>query len=443
MRSALTSPARLVPLAFLLTVLIGAGLLMLPVSRTPGSDEIMMPALFTSVSSVCVTGLTTVDTATYWTPFGQGVILVLIQIGGFGIMALATLLTLLVGNRLGLRSRIVAQAETHTLNLGEVSGVLRRIAVIMLSFELIVAVILTARFATAYDFDFGTALWHGVFHSVSAFNNAGFSLNSDSLIGLVDDPVVVMPICLSVIGGGLGFPVIVELIRRAGRPRDWTVHTRLTVYGSVLLLVIGCLAFGALEWSNNATLGGLDLVGKLNTIIGGSVIPRTAGFNVIDYADARPETLLVTDILMFIGGGSAGTAGGIKITTFLLLAYVILAEARGEEHVTIAHRSIGRSTQQQALTVALLGVAAVVAGTMTLLLLTPYTLEAVLFESISAFATVGLTTGITYDLDAAPQLVLIALMFIGRVGTVTVAAALALRRRPRRYRLPEERPIVG
>lgn len=439
----LASPARLVPAAFLTTVLLGAGLLMLPIARTADHGETVMPALFTSVSAVCVTGLTTVDTATFWTPFGQTVILALIQVGGFGIMSFATLLSLLVGNRLGLRSRIVAQAESHTLNLGDVTRVLRRVAIIMATFEAAIAVILTVRFHLAYHDEWNVAAWHGTFHAVSSFNNAGFSLNTDSLIDYASDAWIIVPICVAVLGGGLGFPVIAELLHRGGRPRSWTVHTRLTVYGSLALLVIGCVAFAALEWTNDDTLGPLSFGGKLNAALAGGVMPRTVGFNVIDYGVASPETLFVTDILMFIGGGSAGTAGGIKVTTFFLLAFVIWNEIRGEDHVAIAHRSVSPSTQRQALAVALLGVAAVVVGTMTLMLITGYGLQPTLFESISAFATVGLSTGITYNLPPAAELVLMTLMFLGRVGTVTIAAALALRRRPRRYRLPEERPIIG
>jgi potassium uptake TrkH family protein len=439
----MSHPVRAVPLAFLLVIIIGAALLMLPVSRTdPGADA-FMAALFTSVSAVCVTGLITVDTATFWTPFGQGIILGLIQAGGFGIMTLATLLALLVRKSIGLRGQLVAQTETHTLNFGDVRTVLVRVAKIMLGFEATTALILTIRFWIAYDPNPATALWHGIFHAISAFNNAGFSLYSDNLIGLAEDPWIITPICLAIIAGGLGFPVIIQLTRGELKPKNWTTHLRLTIYGTLFLLAAGTALFAAFEWNRNETLGQLSLTGKLLGSFAGGVFPRTAGFNSIDYGAAAPETLMVTNILMFIGGGSAGTAGGIKITTFLVLGFAIWNEVRGRDQVTIAHRSISSSSQRQALSVALLGIAAVVSGTMLLLMFTDYSLEKVLFESISAFATVGLSTGITYNLPPSAEWVLMALMFTGRIGTVAVASALALSARPRLYRLPEERPIIG
>jgi trk system potassium uptake protein len=443
LRRLMSHPVRAVPVAFLLVIIIGTALLMLPAARTEPAAGAFMDAAFTSVSAVCVTGLITVDTATFWTPFGQGIILGLIQVGGFGIMTLATLLALLVRKNIGLRGQLVAQSETHTLNLGDVRTVLLRVARIMLSFEAATALVLTARFWIAYDRDPGTALWHGIFHAVSAFNNAGFSVYSDNLIGFAEDPWIITPICLAIIAGGLGFPVIIQLTRGDIAPKNWTIHLRLTIYGTLLLLAAGMALFAAFEWNRNETLGPLSLTGKILGSFAGSVFPRTAGFNSIDYGAAAPETLMVTNILMFIGGGSAGTAGGIKITTFLVLGFAIWNEVRGRDQVTIAHRSISSSSQRQALSVALLGIAAVIMGTMLLLMFTDYSLEKVLFESISAFATVGMSTGITYNLPPAAEWVLMALMFTGRIGTVAVASALALSARPRLYRLPEERPIIG
>jgi trk system potassium uptake protein TrkH len=436
-------PARIVPIAFLATGGVGAVLLSLPMA-TPGPERpALLVAAFTSVSAVCVTGLTVVDTATFWSPFGQVVILGLIQVGGFGIMTLATLLGLLVGGRLRLRSSLIAQAETHTLNLGDVRHVVRRVAITMALFEAAIALVLMVRFRVRYDDTWADAAWHGVFHSVSAFNNAGFALYSDNLIGFVDDAWIAFPICVAIIAGGIGFPVLFELRRRWRQPMLWTVHTRLTVYGYALLLVVGTLAFLALEWSNPDTLGPMSAWGKTVGGITGGVVPRTAGFNSVDYAEITPETMAVNYVLMFIGGGPAGTAGGIKVTTFFLLAFVIWSEVRGERDTNIGHRKIGGSTLRQALTVALLGIAAIALGTMAILLVTDLSLDVVLFESISAFATVGLSTGITPELPIAAQVTLMVLMYVGRVGTITVASALALKHRHHHYHLPEERPVVG
>jgi len=439
---ALLHPVRSLPLAFLLVILAGAALLMLPFARTDPSADPGLAPLFTAVSAVCVTGLATVDTATYWTPFGHAVILALIQVGGFGIMTLATLLALVVRKSLGLRGQLVAQSETHTLNFGDVRSVLFRVARIMLTVEGATAAVLAVRFWLAYDQNPGIAVWHGVFHAVSAFNNAGFALYSNNLMGFAEDPWIIVPLCLAVIAGGLGFPVIIQLFRGI-RFKDWTVHLRLTVFGTLALLLLGFVAFAAFEWNRPETLGPLSTGGKVLGAFAGSVFPRTAGFNSIDYGAASSDTLMATDILMFIGGGSAGTAGGIKITTFLVLGFAIWNEIRGREQVTIAHRSISPTVQRQALTVALLGVAAVIGGTMLLLILTDYSLEKVLFEAISAFGTVGVSTGITYHLPAGAQWVLMVLMFTGRLGSVTIASSLALSSHPRLFRLPEERPIIG
>jgi len=436
-------PARVVPLAFLLAVVVGTLLLSLPASTPGPTRPPVLTAAFTSVSAVCVTGLTTVDTATYWSPFGQVVVLGLIQVGGFGIMTLATLLGMLVSGRLRLTSSLIAQAETHTLNIGDVRHVIRRVAITMLAFEAAFAAVLTVRFRVRYDDSWGEAAWHGVFHSVSAFNNAGFALYSDNLIGFVGDAWIMVPICVAIIAGGIGFPVLFELRRRWRAPRTWTVHTRLTVYGSLILLVAGIGAFTALEWANDGTLGSLPPSEKIVGGVTGGVVPRTAGFNSIDYGQITPETMAVNYVLMFIGGGSGGTAGGIKVTTFFLLAFVIWSEVRGERDTNVAHRRIGGSTLRQALTVVLLALAAISVGTMVILLVTDYALDVVLFETISAFATVGLSTGITPDLPPAAQMTLMALMYVGRVGTITVASALALKSRHRHFHLPEERPVVG
>jgi potassium uptake TrkH family protein len=443
MRLRVMQPARIVPLAFLGAILVGTALLSLPFATAGPRRAPLLDAGFTSVSAVCVTGLTTVDTATFWSPFGQVVILALIQLGGFGIMTMATLLGLLVGGKLKLTSSLIAQAETHTLNIGDVRHIIRRIAFTMLLFEAVIAAVLTVRFRVAYDDSLGQALWHGVFHSVSAFNNAGFALYTDNLVGFVGDALIVFPLCVAIIAGGIGFPVLFELRRRWHAPNLWSVHTRLTVYGSVILLVLGTAAFLALEWTNEGTLGPLSTWGKVVGGVTGGVVPRTAGFNSVDYGQITAETLAINYVLMFIGGGSAGTAGGIKVTTFFLLAFVIWSEIRGERDTTIAHRKIGGPTLRQALTVALLAIGVIAAGTMVVLLVTDLALDVVLFEAISAFATVGLSTGITADLPPVAQATLMMLMYIGRVGTITVASALALKNRHHHFHLPEERPVVG
>ncbi len=442
-RLRIEKPPQLVAVAFAAAVGLVALLLSLPIASEAGTATALLPALFTATSAVCVTGLVVVDTPTYFSTFGELVILAAIQVGGIGIMTLSSLLGLLVFRRLGLRSRMSAAVETKALGIGDVRRVLRSVIGFSAFFESVAAVVLTLRWLTAYDESFGRAAYLGFFHAVSAFNNAGFALFSDNMIGFRQDAVISLTLCLTVILGGIGFPVLYELRRELRTPHQWTVHTRITVWTTAVLLALGTAVITAIEWSNPDTLGNAGVGGKLLAGFFMGVMPRTAGFNSIDYADADSATLLVTDMLMFIGGGSASTAGGIKVTTFALLAFVMYAEARAQPEVHVAGRSLPRQVQRQAVTVALLGVGLVVSGTLALLLLTPLPLDAVLFEVTSAFATVGLSTGITATLPGAAQLVLIALMFLGRLGPITLASALALRSRPILYRLPEERPIVG
>lgn len=439
----LAHPARVVPAGFLAAMAIGTALLSLPVAKSGPGGASLTESAFTATSAVCVTGLVVVDTPSYWSPFGLGVILALIQVGGFGIMSGATLISLLTARRLGLQARLIAQAETRSLSLDDVLGVLRRIAVTVLTIEAAAAVILTARFLLTYDYPASAAIWNGVFHAVSAFNNAGFALFSDNLSGFVTDPWVSLPVAISVILGGLGFPVLRELRHQFRQPGGWTIHTRLTLWTTGLLLVVGIGVITLFEWRNPATLGRLDVPGRLLASFFSGVQPRTSGFNSLDIGAMNEETLTVTTMLMFIGGGSASTAGGIKVTTFALLAFVIIAEVRGDPDVNIGARRVALSTQRQALTVALSGIAVVATGTVLLLVLSDFALLPVMFEATSAFATVGLSTGITPELPTPGQWILIVLMYVGRVGTVAVVSALALREHRPLYRLPEERPIVG
>jgi potassium uptake TrkH family protein len=433
-------PARTVVMAFAVVILGGTALLSLPVSSEKSGATGFVTSLFTSTSAVCVTGLAVVDTGTYWSGFGEGVILALIQVGGFGIMTMASLLGLLVSGKLRLRMQLTAAAETKSLGIGEVRSVLLGVAGTTLAVELGVGAILALRFRYGYGDSIGDAAYLGFFHAVSAFNNAGFGLHADSLTRYAQDPWVIL--------GGIGFPVLLELLRHRQRRlttgrRGWSLHTKLTLITSAALLVTGTVFTCLLEWGNPGTLGPFDWGHKLMNGFFHSAMSRTAGFNALDIGAMEASTLLMTCTLMFIGGGSAGTAGGIKVTTFAVLAAAILAEVRGEPNSAVLGRRLGPHVLRQALTVALLGVGLVIAATLALLTAVKAPFEAVLFEVVSAFATVGLSTGITADLPVSGQLILILLMFVGRLGPVTLVSALALRERTRRYQLPEERPVIG
>lgn len=422
--------------------MLGTFLLMLPVCSADGNWTSPIDALFTSTSAVCVTGLIVVDTAVYWSPFGKVVILLLIQLGGLGIMLFASLIGLALVRKLSVRSRIIAGTETKTAGGGDMRRVATGILLTTLAIEAVVAVLLFARFTMGYGYEPVRAAWHAVFHAVSSFNNAGFALYTDSLMGFVSDPWICLPICAAIILGGLGFPVLRQLRKELRRPLHWTMNTRIVLWATCVLLVLGT-AYVVIEWDNPATLGALDPGSRL---LGGffhAVQSRTAGFNSVDTSQLHDETWLGTDVLMFIGGGPAGTAGGIKVTTFAVLFFIMITELRGGTAVNVFGKRLSRAVHREAITVVLVSLGAVMAAVIAILALTDLDLDRVLFEVVFAFGTVGMSTGITADLPEAAQLILILLMFLGRLGPLTLGSALALRERPTAYELPKERPSIG
>ena len=437
-------PGTAIIAAFAGAIAVFTVLFLLPASAEPGVETTFVQALFTATSSICITGLSVVDTPNHWSTFGEVLLIIGVQLGGLGFLTFASLLGLVAARRFGLRTRILAAAETRTVALGDVRRLVRGVALTSLTVETVLFVILTLRLWTGYGMSVGRAAYEALFHAVMAFNNAGFALYSDNLIRYATDPLICLPIGIAVILGALGFPVLLELRRELRMPRLWSLHTKITVSAYALLLVAGSVAILAFEWHNPRTLGPLGVPAKL--LVGffmGGPQARSAGFNSVEVGAMNETSWLVTDCLMFIGGGSAGTGGGIRVTTFMLLFFAIVAEIRAEPAVSAFGREISGAVIRQALSVALLGVALVVAGTLTVLTLTDLRLDQVLFEVVSAFATNGLSTGITPVLPAAAQYVLVVLMFAGRLGPITLASALAARERHKLFRLPEERPIVG
>jgi potassium uptake TrkH family protein len=428
---------------FVAVISVGTAALLLPWSTQPGRSTTFLDAAFTSTSAVCVTGLTVVDTGAHWSGFGQAVLLLLVQVGGLGFMTVSSLLVLLISRKLGLRRRLVTNTEREALSLGDVREVLIGVAMITAVVQLAVAVCLTLRFWGTQGADLGTSVWSGVFHSVTAFNNAGFSLYADSLMGFHSDWLVLVPIMIGIVIGGLGFPVLVDLRRVGWGWRRLTLHSKVTLSATAALLVIGVVLLSALEWRNPSTLGPMSLPDKVLNGTFASVTPRTAGFNSIDVSAMEPQSQLATIGLMFVGAGSAGTSGGIKVSTFAILALVIWSQLRGDADVTGFRRRIPDSAQRRAITVSLLAVALVVTATGVLLVSADSDIGPALFEAVSAFGTVGLSTGITRTLPATDQMTLMTLMLIGRVGPITLGAALVLRARPSRYRYPEEGPLIG
>lgn len=436
------SPARLSISVFVAIIVLFTALLQLPIATTSTNRAPFTDALFTATSAVCVTGLTTVDTATYWSPFGQAIIALGIMIGGMGVMTLASILAFAVSRHIGLTQRMLTASETKTQRLGEVGALVRAVIVTSLIVEAALALVFFPRFVTLGD-EALPALWHAIFMSISVFNNAGFVVLPHGLEPHVADWWFNLPIILGTVLGAIGFPVLLNVARRWRTPRKWTLHTKLTLTTYGLLSLLAFVAIPVLEWNNPATFGALDGSGKAVAALLFSVNSRTLGLATIDVADFNSSTWFLQDALMFIGGGTASTAGGIKVTTFAVLLLAIVAEARGDRDIEVFSRRIPNDTVRLSVAVAFIGATLVGIAALLLILITGESLDVVLFETISAFATVGLSTGLTPTLPEHGKLVLIALMFAGRLGTMTVAAALALRSNLRVVRMPEERPSIG
>lgn len=450
-------PTQVVAIAFTLVILIGTFLLMLPAASKDGKSLNFFDALFTSVSAVTVTGLATIDTEFHWTLTGHVIIGLLIQVGGFGIVGFASLVGYLLEGRISLRNKMFTASEASISVAPDIKTLLRNIAKLMLGFQAVLFVFLFFRFITEYGYDFQKALGHGVFHAISSFNNAGFALYSDSMIRFARDGWILVPVFITVGLASLGFPVLVEIrdrwkdkykswrdkSYRSQFPKQWSLNSRIVLWSSGVLTLGGAIFVAAMEWNNPGTLGPLNVVDKTLDSIFASVMPRTAGFNALDISQLNPATWLGMEILMFIGGASASTAGGIKLGTFVVLIYVIYTEIRGETAVNIGNRRLPRSMQRQALTIVALTASVVIGATMLLRLTTDFTLDQILFEVVSATGTVGLSTGITAQLPDHAKFLLSLLMLFGRLGPVVVATSLAFRRTKRHFEYPKERPLIG
>lgn len=450
-------PSRLIAIAFGVVVAVGTALLATPLASKSGEATSVVDALFTAVSAVTVTGLGVVDTQLHWNMFGHVVIALLIQVGGFGIVGFATLIGYLLDGRISLQNRLSSSSESERQIAPDVKTLLFNILKMMLFFQTLGFIFLFFRFLTKYGYSVSEAFGHGLFHGISAFNNAGFSLYTDSLIGFADDGFILVPIFIAALLGSLGFPVLAEIRDRLklvwyrlankvapySMPPQWSLNSRIILWSSLVLVVLGTLYIALLEWNNAATLGQMDPVSKFINSVFAAVMPRTAGFNAVDTVALNPSTWLGMNLLMFIGGGSASTAGGIKIGTAVVLIFIVYTEIRGETAVNIGNRRLPRSIQRQALAIISLTSLAILVATVLLRLTTDFTLDRILFEVVSAVCTVGLSTGISADLHEPGKVMLSLLMFIGRLGPISIATALALRKTKRHFEYPRERPLIG
>lgn len=435
------SPSRASVLVFITAAAVFSLLLRLPLATTTGRAAPWADAIFTATSAITVTGLTTVDTATYWSPFGLIVILVAIQIGGLGIVTLALLLARAVTRQLGLGGRVFAQQNIGAPELGEVRRLLQIVVLTTLSIEGVLFLILAPAFVVAEGW--GPGLWQGLFYAVSAFNNAGFSVHEGGLVPFRTNGWILTPIAVGVFVGSFGFPIFLNLINNRWNRKRWSLHTRLTLVTTSLLLLAGAAVWTATEWSNTATIADYSVGEKILNGLFASTMMRSGGFAVVDTAQSTSTTLLITDALMFVGGGSASTAGGIKVTTLAVLFLAIAAEARGTRDLTVADRTIPNGLLRVAISVTFLGATLVLGATTLITLTNDATLDRILFEVISGFATCGLSVGLSAELDPFGKLVLSVLMLAGRIGPIGLAAALAVKQRKMLFTYPTERPIVG
>jgi trk system potassium uptake protein TrkH len=442
-------PSPAVSLIILFAVLITAGTvaLMQPFATASGEPTRFIDALFTATSAACVTGLVVLDTATHWSAFGQVVIMVLIQLGGFGIMAGSTLLLFLFLRRTTLRDRVLVQESLGGMQLGTVTTLVKRIAIFTIVCELIGAVILSISFMAGPEAGprwHPQGIWWGFFHSISAFNNAGFDVTGGfrSLIPFRDDWIVLLTIGVLLVLGGLGFAIVGDAVSR----RRWSrmaLETKLVLTTTVGLLIGGTVLIGLIEWSNPVTLGALPPEQRILNAFFESATLRTAGFTALDTGALVESTLFVVMALMFVGGASGSTAGGIKVNTFAVLLIAIASTVRGEPSATAFGRRIKHAIVYRALAVLILAIGFVFLVGLGLTLTTDATFVQTLFEAISAFGTVGASTGITPELSDPGRMITAIAMFVGRLGPLTLVLALAARAHPVSYRPAVESVRIG
>jgi len=441
------SISRIMALTFLGIILLGTLLLCLPVSSRSGKPAGFMTALFTATSATCVTGLVMGDTYSMWTTFGQAVILLMIQVGGLGFMSAASLAYFTLRKKMGMRSRQVVAEAIGAPSMNDITAHQKHLMIRAFTIEGIGAAILTVRFA--FDYPFLTALKLGVFHSVSAFCNAGFDIlgfraPGTSLMLYHTDPVICLTLCALVVLGGLGFLVWDELLRERRTPKTWSVYTRLVLITSGVLLLLGMVLTYLLEWDNPNTLGPLNFGQKLLAALFQSVTLRTAGFAGLDQGLLTPAAKGMSIFLMLIGGSSGSTAGGLKTVTFVVLLMFLWNRMRGRYTVSVFHRTISDDYVLNAIMIFVLMVILSFAGGTFICATTPVSFADGLYEAVSALGTVGLSTGVTPRLPLAAKLMIILFMYFGRVGLLTISFGF-LRRKPagEKYRYANTDLLIG
>ena len=452
---AMASPSRFAVLVFLALILLFTALFSLPAASADGTRTPFADALFTAVSTICVTGLSTVDMATHWSAFGHVIVYIGVNVGALGVLTLASILGLVISKRLGLRAKLIAAGDSNpmrahggpvnegqTVRLGEVGQLLATVALSTLVIEAVLAVLLFPAML-ASGVEPLTAVWESLYYSAMSFTNTGFTPNVGGVAAFADNYFFLTVLMAGVFLGSIGFPVIYTLWKHHFHVRRWSLHAKLTLITTTTLFVAGAAVFLLLEYNNPKTFGSMEAWDTTFQAFFLSAMTRSGGFAVVDVGELHGSSLVVGSMLMFVGGGSASTAGGIKVTTLAVLALAVFSEARGRQSVEAFGRRIPSDVQRVALSVVAWGSTIVAISTITIAQITQADIAEVLFDVISGFGTVGLSTGLTAELPDAAVYVLAATIFMGRVGTVTLAAAVAATSRSQLYSLPVERPIVG
>jgi trk system potassium uptake protein TrkH len=439
-------PPQVLVLGFAAIILIGAFLLTLPIANTGGTPLHFINALFTATSATCVTGLVVVDTGSHFTLFGQIVIISLIQIGGLGFMSMATLIFFVLRKRITLKERLLLQEALNQGNMEGIVRLFRRVILYSLTIEAVAAVIFTIRWS--FDLGFPRALYYGIWHAISFFNNAGFDLFGritgpfSSLTTYVNDPITNIVTMALIILGGIGFIVMSDLIDFKAT-RKLSLHSKVVLSMSGFLIVFGAMVIFIFEYTNTKTIGPLSLGGKMLSSFFQSVSPRTAGVNTVDIAGLRQATQFFTIILMFIGASPGSTGGGIKTTTFTILIGAMMAMIRGKEDIVFFHYRLAKDRIFKAITLIMIALFLVIFVSMVLSTTESASFLKILFEVTSAFGTVGLSMGLTPDLTMLGKIMIIFTMFVGRLGPITLAYALQPNHDKELYRYPEGKITIG
>jgi len=436
-------PSVVLVMGFAVLILIGTMLLILPVATEDGTGLSFINALFTATSATCVTGLVVVDTGDTFSVFGEVVILMLIQIGGLGFMTFSTLFLLIMGKKISLKERLLLKESFNFSSMSGLVTIVKRVILFTVLVETIGGLILATRFS--FDIPFGQALYFGFFHAISNFNNAGFDLMGEfrSLTMYVEDPIVTLTVSLLIISGGLGFIVIHELYEYR-KTRKLSLHSKVVLSTTAILVVVSAIFVFMFEFNNAKTLGPLSPIGKGLAAIFQSVTPRSAGANTLSLADLTHPTLLLTIFLMVIGAGSGSTSSGIKVTTFAVLLATVWSQLRGKTDVVLFKRRIAIEVILKAFTLTVIYIMLVIGVTLILSITqSGYGFIVYLFEAASAVGTVGLSMGLTPDLTPIGRMLIILMMFIGRLGPLTIGFALSKKYKDEAVRYPKGDIMIG